>query len=108
MKYDDFLKSLETEGGKVLVIIFMLMFITLFAAIMMATGHPLQEVGRELATTAVSSLLGILYGYLKAGPTLPRTGTSPSTPPATSPQPPDSKAGSSGQPAGTGTGPLPG
>jgi hypothetical protein len=69
----EFLKSLETEGGKVLVILFMLIFIIGVAVLMTVTGHPLQETGKELMTGAVSSLLGILYGYLKAGSSVPKT-----------------------------------
>jgi hypothetical protein len=61
------LSALETEGGKVALIVFLLIFIVSVAAGMTVSGHPLQETGRELATGAVSSLLGILYGYLKAG-----------------------------------------
>jgi hypothetical protein len=67
MSWDNFLKSLETEGGKLLVILFMLFFLLGSAAVLLVTGHPPQEVGREMLTGAVSSLLGILYGYLKAG-----------------------------------------
>ena len=35
------------------------------------TGHQPQEVGRELLTGAFSSLLGILYGYLRGGGATP-------------------------------------
>jgi hypothetical protein len=63
--WERFLKSLETDGGKICVIIFMLMFIVSVAAALTFSGHPLQEVGRELATGAVGALLGHLYGYLR-------------------------------------------
>ena len=66
MNFDNFLKNMETEGGKMLVIIVLLVFIIGIASTLIITGHPPQEVGREMATSAVSSLLGILYGYLKA------------------------------------------
>ena len=66
MSFDTFIKGLETEGGKMLVIIGMLVFIIGVAMVMILTGHPLQEAGKEMAVGAVSSLLGILYGYLKA------------------------------------------
>lgn len=66
-KLNAFLKALETEGGKVCVIIGMLIFIVMAAMIVVLAGHPLQETGKEMCTGAVSSLLGILYGYLKAG-----------------------------------------
>jgi hypothetical protein len=59
-----FLKSLETEGGKMAVLIFMLLFLTGVALTLLLTGHTPQEAGRELLTTAFSSLLGILYGRL--------------------------------------------
>jgi len=64
-----FLLSLETEGGKMVVIIFMLLFLVFVAVLMTMRGYPLQETGRTLLASAVSSLLGILYGYLKAGTT---------------------------------------
>ncbi len=66
MSFDGLLKGLETEGGKMLVIIFMLLFILAADCILIMSGHPLQETGREMNVGAVSSLLGILYGYLKA------------------------------------------
>lgn len=66
MTFAEFLKLLETDGGKVLVILFMLVFIILSLMLFLLTGHQLQEMGKEMLTGAVSSLLGILYGYLKA------------------------------------------
>ncbi len=62
----NFLKSLETEGGKLVVILFMLLFLTGIAIMLLLTGHTPAEAGREMLTGAISSLLGILYGYLKA------------------------------------------
>jgi len=67
MAWDGFLKSLETDGGKLLVLLFMLLFLLLGSLYMVETGHTPQEAGREMLVGAVSSLLGILYGYLKAG-----------------------------------------
>jgi hypothetical protein len=65
--WSNFLASLETEGGKLMVLLFMLLFLTGVAVFLMETGHTPQEAGRELLVGAISSLLGILYGYLKAG-----------------------------------------
>lgn len=62
--FERFLKALETEGGKLVVLLFMLLFLVLIATILFLTGHTPQEVGREMLTGAISSLLGILYGYL--------------------------------------------
>jgi len=67
MAWDGFLKSLETEGGKLMVLLFMLLFLLGGALAMVMTGHTPQEAGKEMLVGAVSSLLGILYGYLKAG-----------------------------------------
>jgi hypothetical protein len=65
MSWDEFLKSLETEAGKMVTIIVLLGFLIGVALILVLTNHPPQEVGREMLTGAISSLLGILYGYLK-------------------------------------------
>jgi hypothetical protein len=65
--WDSFLKSLETEGGKLVVLLFMLTFLCGISVYMLISGHTPQETGRALLTSAISSLLGILYGYLKAG-----------------------------------------
>ena len=67
MTWDGFLKSLETDGGKLVVLLLMLMFLCSTAVYMAVSGHTPQETGRALMTGAISSLLGILYGYLKAG-----------------------------------------
>lgn len=58
-------KSVETEGGKILVIVFMLVFIVGVILLLAETNHPLQEAGKELASSAIASLLTLLYGYLK-------------------------------------------
>jgi 1,4-dihydroxy-2-naphthoate octaprenyltransferase len=67
MSWDNFLKSLETEGGKLVVLLVMIAFLSVLAVVMLWTGHSPQEAGRSLLVGAISSLLGILYGYLKAG-----------------------------------------
>ena len=70
MSFDGFLKSLETDGGKLLVLLFMLMFIIAAGMVMVMTGHTITDSARQAMIAAVSSLLGILYGYLKSsGPT---------------------------------------
>jgi len=61
------INTLETDGGKVLVIVGMLVFIIGVCVALVMTKHPLQEGGKELATGAVSSLLTLLYQYLKPG-----------------------------------------
>lgn len=67
MSWDGFLKGLETDGGKMLVIIFMLIFIIGSALLMAETHHPLQEEGKQMAVGATASLLTRLYDYLKRG-----------------------------------------
>jgi 4-hydroxybenzoate polyprenyltransferase len=70
MAWDGFLKSLETDGGKLVVLLFMLLFLAAVSIILLITGHTPQEAGRQMLVGAISSLLGILYGYLKSsGPT---------------------------------------
>jgi len=67
MSWDNFLRSLETDGGKLMVLLFMLMFLAGVSVALLVTGHTPQEAGRQMLVGAISSLLGILYGYLKAG-----------------------------------------
>lgn len=64
MSWDGFTKSLETDGGKLIVLLFMLLFLLGASLLMIETGHTPQETGRQMLVGAVSSLLGILYGYL--------------------------------------------
>ncbi len=72
MSWDGFLRSLETDGGKLVVLLTMLLFLTGVALALLMTGHTPQEAGRQMMVGAISSLLGILYGYLKSsGPTTP-------------------------------------
>jgi uncharacterized membrane protein YoaK (UPF0700 family) len=65
MSLDSFSKSIETEGGKIIVIVFMLVFVIGMLMTLVLTKHPVQEGGKELATGAVSSLLTLLYQYLR-------------------------------------------
>jgi len=64
--WERFLKSLETDGGRFAVLIFMLLFLASVALLLVLSGHTPQEAGRELLVGAISSLLSILYMYLKA------------------------------------------
>lgn len=62
--WERFLKSLDSDGGRMLVLIVMIIFFLTVAAIYTWTGHTLQETSRTLLATGIGSLLGILYGYL--------------------------------------------
>lgn len=66
MTWEGFTKSLETNGGRMVVLLVMILFLCGSALLMVMTGHTPQEAGKELLVGAISSLLGILYGYLKA------------------------------------------
>ena len=63
--WERFLKSLETDGGRTVVLLAMIGFTIFVAVFMTFTGHGLQETARTLLATAIGSLLGILYGYLQ-------------------------------------------
>jgi hypothetical protein len=63
--WKEFTESLITEGGKLVVVIFMIAFISTITMTMLFTGHVPQEAGRELLVGAFSSLLTILYNKLK-------------------------------------------
>jgi hypothetical protein len=65
--WERFLKSLETDGGRMVVLITMIAFSMGIAIFMTMTGHGLQETAKTLLATAIGSLLGILYGYLQRG-----------------------------------------
>jgi hypothetical protein len=65
MAMENFLKNLETDGGKILVTVFLLLFIFTALVVMVLTGHPPGEGGKQLASGGVGSLLGILLIYLK-------------------------------------------
>lgn len=62
--WERFLKSLESEGGKVAVLLTLITFFLAVAGFMEITGHPPQETAKTLLATGIGSLLGILYGYL--------------------------------------------
>jgi len=62
---------LETEGGKLAVIIFMLLFLSGVSMLMVMTGHPPQETGRTLLASAFSSLMALLVSRL-GGKELPK------------------------------------
>jgi hypothetical protein len=62
--WERFLKSLESEGGKVIVLLSLIGFFLAMAAFMVVEGHAMQETARTLLATGIGSLLGILYGYL--------------------------------------------
>jgi hypothetical protein len=62
--WERFLRSLETDGGRLMVLLSMLLFMLTLTAWMLATGHTPAETGRILLASAISSILGILYGYL--------------------------------------------
>ena len=65
-KWHRFIKSFETPGGKVFVLLTLIVFLLSVGMIMMLTNHPLASTGRTLLATAIGSLLGGLYGYLRA------------------------------------------
>ncbi len=62
--WERFLKTLETDGGRLVVLLAMLIFLMAVAVWMLATGHTPAETGRTLLASAISSMLGILYGFL--------------------------------------------
>jgi hypothetical protein len=62
---ENFLKYLETDGGKLLVILFMLVFMLGTLSVLILMGHPPQEAGERMVSGAVGLLLGILIQYLK-------------------------------------------
>lgn len=64
--WNNFLRSLETDGGKLVVLVFLLLVLAGTSVLLLVTGHTPQEAGRSLLISAISSLLGILYGYLKS------------------------------------------
>jgi hypothetical protein len=65
--WERFLKSLESEGGKLVVLLTMIGFFILVAVVMTIEGHGLQETGKTLLATGIGSMLGIIYGYLAKG-----------------------------------------
>ena len=67
-EWERFIRSLETEGGRLIVLLTILAFFIFVAVFMVITGHGLQETGRTLLATGIGSVLGILYGYLAKKP----------------------------------------
>ena len=61
-----FLESLETPGGKIFVLVLLIVFLLSVGLAMILTNHPMRTTGRTMLATAVGSLLGFLAGYLKA------------------------------------------
>jgi hypothetical protein len=55
---------LETEGGKIAIIIFMLLWLSIIAVVMVITGHPPQETGRVLLSNAFTSFITLLLAKL--------------------------------------------
>jgi hypothetical protein len=66
---ENFLKQLESDGGKILVILFMLVFIFVVLSVLVLTGHPPGDAGKQSASGLVGSLVGILLQYLKPSST---------------------------------------
>ena len=66
VRWRRFLESLETPGGKIFVLVLLIVFLLSVGALMAITNHPLASTGRTLLATAVGSLLGFLAGYVKA------------------------------------------
>jgi len=55
---------LETEGGKIATLIFMIVFLSICMILMIETHHQLQETGRTLIASAYSSLFALLVAKL--------------------------------------------
>ncbi len=55
---------LETEGGKMAVIIFMLLWLSAIAVGMVLSGHTPQETGRVLLSNAFTGLMTLLIAKL--------------------------------------------
>jgi hypothetical protein len=54
----------ETEGGKIAVIIFMVVWLSALAFVMHVTKHDPQETGRVLISNAFTSLMTLLLAKL--------------------------------------------
>ncbi len=66
VRWRRFLASLETTGGKILVLVVLIVFLLSVGLLMILTNHPMRSAGRTMLATAVGSLLGFLAGYLRA------------------------------------------
>jgi hypothetical protein len=63
--WDRFLASLQSEGGKMMIIVGMITLILGATMYMNLHNHPIQEVGRELMTGFLGSLFTLLLQYLR-------------------------------------------
>ena len=59
---------LESEGGKLAIVIFMLLWLSAIATFMHLTGHDPQETGRVLLSNAFTSLMTLLLTKLGKSP----------------------------------------
>jgi hypothetical protein len=59
--WERFLRSLETEGGRIIVLIAIVAFFVLIAVVMKLAGNRLGETGRALLAGGIGSALGILW-----------------------------------------------
>jgi hypothetical protein len=57
---------LESEGGKLAVVIFMILWLSVIAVWMHLTGHDPQETGKVLISNAFTSLMTLLLAKLGA------------------------------------------
>jgi hypothetical protein len=60
-------RDLETEGGKLAVIILLLVYLSVMAVYLHATHHDPQETGRVLISNAFTSLMTLLLAKLGRG-----------------------------------------
>jgi len=54
----------ESEGGKIVVIIFMLLWLSVIAVYMVISGHPPKETGQVLLSNAFTSFITLLLAKL--------------------------------------------
>lgn len=62
------LKFLESEGSKMAIIIFMLVYLSVLAFVLHETHHDPQETGRVLLSNAFTSLMTLLLAKLGGKP----------------------------------------
>ncbi len=63
--WERILKSLETDGGRLVVLLAMLFTLLGMVLWMLSSGHTPAETGRALIASTISALFGILLGYLQ-------------------------------------------
>jgi len=69
LSWDGFLKSLETDGGKLFVTISMIVFVLFVCMVLLLFKVQIQETGRNQLATFFGLLAGVLIVYLKpSGP----------------------------------------